>query len=93
VAVRPGLQGKHSHTGDPEIADIKWQEFFIGEQLQKLIDLALKNNRDLRIAALNIERSQALYRIQRADLFPTVNASGSALEAETPGYSPLQGAP
>jgi multidrug efflux system outer membrane protein len=71
--------------GERVVADIKWQEFFIGAQLQKLIALALENNRDLRIAALNIERSQALYRIQRADLFPTVNASGSAVEARTPG--------
>ncbi len=70
---------------DKTVADIKWQEFFINEQLQKLIGLALENNRDLRIAALNIEKSQALYRIQRADLFPTVNAAGSAVEARTPG--------
>jgi len=74
--VKPGERGA---------ADIIWQEFFIDEQLQKLIGLALENNRDLRIAALNIERSQALYRIQRADLFPTVNAAGSAVEARTPG--------
>jgi outer membrane protein, multidrug efflux system len=71
--------------GDRSAADITWQEFFIDGQLQKLIALALENNRDLRIAALNIEKSQALYRIQRADLFPAVNAAGSAVEARTPG--------
>ncbi|MBZ0158451.1 MAG: AdeC/AdeK/OprM family multidrug efflux complex outer membrane factor [Alphaproteobacteria bacterium] len=58
-------------------ATLTWREFFIDEQLQKLIALALENNRDLRVAALAIERSRALYRIQRADLFPSVDATGS----------------
>lgn len=75
------------------VSDIKWQEFFMNEQLQKIIALALDNNRDLRIAALNIERSQALYRIQRADLFPTVNADGSAVDARTPGVLSSSGHP
>jgi multidrug efflux system outer membrane protein len=65
-------------------ADIKWQEFFIDTQLQKLISLALENNRDLRIAALSIERAQALYRIQRADLLPTVVAAGSGIAQRMP---------
>jgi len=69
---------------DKAVSEIKWQEFFVNEQLQKLIELALNNNRDLRIAALDIERSQALYRIQRADLFPTVIAAGSGIEQRVP---------
>ena len=72
-------------TGERSAEDTAWKDFFINEQLRKLIALSLENNRDLRIAALNIERSQALYQIQRADLFPTVNVSGSAVEARTPG--------
>jgi multidrug efflux system outer membrane protein len=56
---------------------IVWQEFFIDPQLRKLIALGLENNRDLRIAALNIERSRALYQIQRSGLFPKVDASAS----------------
>jgi multidrug efflux system outer membrane protein len=39
--------------------------------------LALQNNRDLRLAALNVERARALYGIQRAELFPVVNVAGS----------------
>ena len=81
----PAYKDSSAKPGARVAADITWQEFFIDKQLQKLIALALGNNRDLRIAALNIERSQALYRIQHADLFPTVNASGSAVEARTPG--------
>ncbi len=81
----PAYKESAAKPGGQSPVDITWKEFFIDGQLQKLITLALENNRDLRIAALNIERSQAQYRIQRADLFPTVNASGSAVEARTPG--------
>lgn len=60
------------------LADIPWQEFFADGQLHKLIQLALKNNRDLKVAALNIERFRALYQIRRADLLPKVDATGTA---------------
>jgi multidrug efflux system outer membrane protein len=59
-------------------ADIGWREFFVDEKLRKVIELALENNRDLRVAALNIEKARAQYQVQSADLFPTVNATGSA---------------
>ncbi len=62
---------------DKQATDIPWQEFFVNPQLQKLIGLALANNRDLRVAALNIEKSRAQFRIQRADLLPTLTAAGS----------------
>ena len=58
--------------------DVKWQEFFTDQRLQSVIELALANNRDLRIATLNVERVQALYQIQRAQLYPTISASVSA---------------
>ncbi len=56
--------------------ELKWQEFFTDARLQKLIETVLANNRDLRLAALNVERAQALYGIQRAELFPGVSAQG-----------------
>jgi outer membrane protein, multidrug efflux system len=56
-------------------ADISWRDFYTDEQLRSVIALALENNRDLRMAALNIEKTQALYRIQRAEPYPTVAAS------------------
>ncbi|MCZ2075416.1 MAG: efflux transporter outer membrane subunit [Bryobacteraceae bacterium] len=61
----------------PEAASVSWREFFADRRLQSVIELALANNRDLRIATLNIERIQALYRIQRAEQFPTVGVSAS----------------
>ena len=56
-------------------ADIEWQNFFSDPQLRLLIDSALRNNRDLRIAVLNIEQSRAQFQIRRADQFPTIGAA------------------
>lgn len=52
-------------------------KFFTDLKLQKIIETALANNRDLRLAALNVERVRALYGIQRAEFFPKINAGGS----------------
>jgi len=65
--------------------DIGWRDFFVDKQLQGVIELALANNRDLRVAALNIERARAQYGIARADLFPTVNAGTAGTRSRTPG--------
>ena len=70
-------QGPNGGQSGKEAAGLAWQEFFVDEHLQKLIALALANNRDLRIAALNIERSRAQYRIQRAELLPQIDAIGA----------------
>ncbi len=59
-------------------ADIPWQDFFVDEKLRRLVALALENNRDLRVAVLNIEKSRAQYGIKRADLLPKIDAQGSA---------------
>ena len=64
-------------TAPPAAAgDIGWREFFTDPRLQKLIELALQHNPDARIAALNIAAARAQYQIQRADLFPTIAATG-----------------
>jgi len=56
----------------PGASELDWQNFFGDERLKRLIAIALANNRDLRIAALNIERARALYQVRRADEWPTV---------------------
>lgn len=66
------------------VEKLKWEEFFQDEKLRILIDLALRNNRDLRLAALNVERARALYGIQRAELFPSINAAASGNKHRTP---------
>ena len=60
-----------------EAAVSPWQQQFLDPTLQRLIDTALENNRDLRIAALNVEAYEARYRIQRAAQLPTLAANGS----------------
>jgi multidrug efflux system outer membrane protein len=75
---RPAAPVPAIETGAPggmAAADIGWREFFPDPQLQQLIAVALANNRDLRVAALNVESAQAQYRIQRAELFPTITAN------------------
>ena len=74
----PAYQGGDRRGVAKPVADIPWQEFFVDPQLRKLIALALENNRDLRVAVLNIERSRAQYQIQRSDLFPKVDATAGA---------------
>lgn len=59
------------------IADIQWREFYADPKLRELIDLALTNNRDLRVAILNIDQARAQYRIQRSQSFPQLDAVGN----------------
>ncbi|ESQ82308.1 hypothetical protein AEAC466_18345 [Asticcacaulis sp. AC466] len=61
----------------PTTADVhlKWRDLFLDKRLQATIDLAIAQNRDLRVAALNIDHAQAQYRIQRSALLPDINAS------------------
>ena len=74
----PAYKTETAKTAQKPLADIPWQEFFVDPQLRKLIALALENNRDLRVAVLNIERSRAQYQIQRSDLFPKIDANAAA---------------
>ncbi len=64
---------------------IGWRNFFPDQRLQSLIETALDNNRDLRIAALRIDEARAQYNIQSADLLPNLNATASASRSRTPG--------
>lgn len=62
-----------------------WREFFQDPVLQELIVTALENNRDMRIAALNVDAFRAQYRIQRSARFPSLDASGGANRQRLPG--------
>ncbi|MDQ0741031.1 efflux transporter outer membrane subunit [Pseudomonas sp. W4I3] len=62
-----------------------WRQLFHDPALQQLIGAALVNNRDLRVATLNVQAFQAQYRIQRADLFPAVSATGAGKRQKLPG--------
>ena len=72
-------------------AEQGWKQFFHDPALQQLIQVALENNRDLRVAALNIDAYAAQYRIQRADLFPAVSATGSGSRQRVPARASQSG--
>ena len=82
--VRPDLPVPPSWpVGDPYLAQseaalpsVTWRQVFLDPRLQRIIEQGLVNNRDLRIAVANIAAARAQYRIQRANLFPEVDAAG-----------------
>ena len=63
--------------------ELPWQQFFADERLRALITTALANNRDLRVAVLNIEQARAQYDVRRADRLPTVGVTASGSRAPT----------
>ena len=65
--------------------ELDWQNFFADARLRQLIAMALRNNRDLRVAVLNIEQARAQYDIRSADRLPTVNAAVSGSRTPTAG--------
>jgi len=72
-------------------AEQGWKQFFHDPALQQLIKVALENNRDLRVAALNIDAFAAQYRISRADLFPAVSANGTGSRQRLPANASQTG--
>lgn len=67
------------------VEPLYWQDIYQSGQLRELVALALDENRDLRIAAANVQLARAQYGISRAQRLPTVTARGSATEAGTIG--------
>lgn len=66
-------------------SDIGWRQFFTDPKLARLIELSLDNNRDLRVAVLNVEKARAQYRIQRADRVPSINVVGQSTRTSVGG--------
>jgi len=64
--------------------DLGWRQFIVDQRLRQVIEQSLQNNRDLRVALLNVEKARALYRIQRAELLPAISLDGSGSHSNTP---------
>lgn len=64
-----------------QAADLGWQDYFADPRLSRLIELALQHNPDLRIVALNTEAVRKQYLIARADLLPSLTATGTGTRA------------
>ncbi len=72
---------------------LPWREYFIDPALQRLIETALSNNRDLRRAALNVEAARAAFRIQRGRQFPEIDVAAQGARARVPGDLSITGQP
>jgi multidrug efflux system outer membrane protein len=75
----PAYRQPPQATGNPNVtADmLGWRDVFRDPKLQRAIGVALANNRDLRIAALNAASAEAQFRAQRGGIFPSVAAGAS----------------
>ena len=73
----------------PQLADFENQ--FKDARLKVLIQTALENNRDLRIATARIAEARALYGIQQADVLPNINAFGSRTASLSPASTSFTG--
>jgi multidrug efflux system outer membrane protein len=72
-------------------ADIPWADFITDARLRQAIEAALANNRDLRLAALNVARARSLYRIEVAAGQPQLDASAAATRQRTTGTAGTAG--
>lgn len=84
----PGAAAASANTPTHAVR-LAWQDYFADASLRRLIDIALLNSRDLRVAVLNIDLARAQLGIKRADQFPTLNAalSGSRTPSGTGGIT------
>lgn len=76
--------GAAYQTTEAGASSLSWREFITDARLRDIIETALSENRDLRVAALNVERAKAMYGIGQATLLPTVNATGSWYKERIP---------
>lgn len=97
---RPAAPVPEAYPGQPsdesvtEAPPLTWQSYFADADLQKLIEVGLAHNRDLKTAVLRMDEAKATYGVQKADRLPaiqgnlnydrsrTVFSSSQAFEAE-----------
>jgi multidrug efflux system outer membrane protein len=79
---RPVIPTPDAHRGAAEpagstasLADLQWFELFRDDTLTSLVNAALKENFEVRIAAERVLQARAAYGITRSDQFPSVGAS------------------
>ena len=80
-----------ANTGPTAATDLGWREVFVDPRLQGVIELSLSNNRDLRVAVLNIEKARAQYRVQRAALLPGVDATATGTRGQSSSAQVIAG--
>ena len=86
----PADAGKAAAAASASVSadQIGWRDFFADPKLQRLVEIALENNRNLRIAVLNVAASEAQFRVERGNLFPAISATGAGLAERLPPFGP-----
>lgn len=79
-----GAATTEATAGGKPAADLRWQDFFTDPRLRSVVELALASNRDLRTANLTVEKVQALYRIQRGNVFPSIGVQAAGEKVRLP---------
>ena len=87
---RQAAEGIEAEQGAASVGALPWKELLPAPELHALIEEALVANADLRIAIERIELARAQYGIERAALFPGVNASAAATRERMPGFDPRE---
>jgi multidrug efflux system outer membrane protein len=76
VPAPPQFRGAEGSTGTKSLADTKWFDLFQDDTLKQLVNTALEQNFDLRIAAERVLEARAQFGIVQADRYPTVDVTG-----------------
>ena len=79
-----GIYKNISFANETNAPKIKWQDFIKDPKLKEVVKFALKNNRDLRLAILNVEQARALYGIKAAELYPSLYATSGIEKQRIP---------
>lgn len=95
--VRPGLPTPDTYPAEPaaqgSIAGLGWRQFFSGPELTGLIEAALANNRDVRIATARMAQARAGVRIEGSRLYPQMDAAAAGSRGRTPADCPSPDGP
>lgn len=67
----------------PAVGALAWADVLLDPRLQQVVARALDENRDLRVAMLDIEQARAQYRIRRAELLPDIGVTASQTRARS----------
>ena len=70
-------------TSEATLPGITYRDIFRDPKLAALIGRGLATNQDIRVSIANVEAARAQYRIQRAELFPVIDATGRITRSDS----------
>lgn len=83
----PKLDQEFNATIKTTSVSKQWWKSFEDERLNALVEKALENNSNLKLAALNIENARYSLSLAKKDYLPTISASASPSRVRTSGES------